>query len=254
LACLLMPFGLEHLPLWVAAESMDVIMRLAYAVAQWRHAVVRVNAFGPEWLAVFTCGALWICIWRGRLRWLGLVPVAIAAMGVLTAPRPVALISDNGRLMAVRDAGGGWWLSNLRREKFVAESWLEREAANNAHRAAGDWRSAQDNGIIRCDSRACLYRAENGAVISFVTMPESVVEDCGLADLFIAPLARLDGKLCPRSRRRMIDTYDLRYDGAHAVYQAPGGRLTVAKVADTRGQRPWVPRPPPKPEARKRDQ
>lgn len=243
LACLLMPLHLEAVPLWIAEQSMIIIMHVVNYTAQWKHAVLMVNSFSVAWLAVFTLGALWVCIWRGWWRWLGAVPVMLAIAGALyLTPEPAALIADSGKQAAIIDTQGRMWLSHPKREKFVATSWLQREGAAYQQQAAGSWDDAAAAGVMTCDTKACLF-AINGATLSLVTMPEAVVEDCERADVFIAPQARLDAVLCPSKRNKMIDMYDLRYRGAHAVY-IDNGQVRIARVADTRGQRPWVSRYP----------
>ncbi len=240
LACLLMPFGLEGPALWVTEQSMVVIMWIVDVTSAWRHAVLTANSFGAVWLAVFTVGALWICIWRGWWRWLGLVPVAVAFCGALwLTPHPAVLVADSGRQAAIIDSAGRIWLSYPRREKFVASAWLEREGARQDQKAAGDWEDAVAAGVMQCDSKACLFES-NGIVISLVKTPEAVALDCAVADVFIAPDVRLDNALCPAKRRMMIDRDDLRYRGAHAVYTARA-TVRIARVSDSRGQRPWVP-------------
>lgn len=241
LACLLMPFHLEALPLWITEQSMVAIMRLVKVTAGWEHAVLMVNSFSAGWLALLTIGMLWICIWRGWWRWLGAAPVVIACIGALwLTPRPSVLVADNGRQMAVRDAQGRMWLEHPRREKFAATAWLQREEAAYGQQAAGDWTQAATQGVMTCDSKACLFPA-GGATVSLVRMPEAVVEDCTRADVFIAPQARLSTALCPQKRKAMIDIDDLRYHGAHAVY-VKDGRVRIERAGDARGVRPWTAR------------
>lgn len=241
LACLLMPFALEAPALWVTEQSMIVIMKVVSVTASWQHAVLMANSFSGKWLALFTLGALWICIWRYWWRWLGLVPVVLALMGaVWLTDQPAALVADNGRQAAVIDGQGRIWLSHPKREKFVANAWLERFGARESQRAAGSWDDAVAAGVMRCDAKACLFERD-GVVISLVTAPEAVAADCDIADVFIAPQTKLDGGLCPAKRRMMIDQYDLRYRGAYAIY-THDGTAHITRVSDLRGQRPWVPR------------
>lgn len=240
LACLLMPFGLEAMPLWVTEQSMVVIMWVVDVTASWKNAVLMANSFAAGWLALFTLGALWVCIWRGWWRWLGLAPVALAVAGaLLLTPKPAVLLADNGRQAAIIDDAGRIWLSHPKREKFVANAWLERVGAREGQQAAGSWEDAVDAAVMRCDAKACLFESK-GVVISLVNTPEAVALDCAVADVFIAPQAKLDGALCPAKRRMMIDQYDLRYQGAHAVYTA-NGKMRIERVSGTRGKRPWVP-------------
>jgi len=66
-----------------------------------------------------------------------------------------------------------------------------------------------------------------------------MADDCVLAGLLI--LARPAPKGCtgPRS---VIDFFDVRTKGTHAVYVESPQRVRIETVADVRGVRPWAPR------------
>jgi competence protein ComEC len=61
----------------------------------------------PGWaFAAMVAGGLWLCLWTGRERQLGLLPIALGAAGAWMAPTPDLLVTGDGRHMAlVRDDG-----------------------------------------------------------------------------------------------------------------------------------------------------
>jgi hypothetical protein len=141
--------------------------------------------------------------------------------------------------MMLRDETGGIWMSNLKREKFITEKWLEREASSTEGKRAGDWKVAEKEGVISCDSMGCLFQ-KNDKTVLIAKSAEAVALDCERVDVFIAPDLRLDKSLCPSKSDMMIDKDKLRKMGAHAVYLGKEN-AEITSVAQHRGWRPWVP-------------
>ncbi|MET0272825.1 MAG: ComEC/Rec2 family competence protein, partial [Phenylobacterium sp.] len=84
LGAALTPLGLGDAPLGVAGFAIELMNRIAAVAAHAPYAQL-VVASGPPWvLPAAFLGLLWLCLWRGRLRWAGL-PFALA---VLLVPKP----------------------------------------------------------------------------------------------------------------------------------------------------------------------
>jgi len=238
-ACLLMPFGLEKWPLVAAEKSLDVFMYVAEVVAAWPYAGYETNAW-PGWvLGIMTLGGLWVFIWRGYIRWLGLAPVAAGVVLMALIARPDVLVAASGDLFAVRAPDGKLWFSSLSSEKFVREQWLKREGHTTdgfdvwpkAHLAGGQ------GDFLSCDDEVCVYRLRERTV-AFIRAPDAIEKHCQTADILVAKAAI---KLPPNCRKKttVIDRWALRDNGAHIVYIAPDA-LRVVNVRDTRGTRPWT--------------
>jgi len=238
-ACLLMPMGLETWPLRVTDKSLDVFMYVAEIVAGWDYAGMNVNGFAGWILALMTFGMLWICIWRGRMRWLGLVPFVCAALFIPLTPRAAVLVSDDGKLMAVRDAEGDLYFSTLSREKFVREQWAVREGDVKA--APKAWPAPEDKEAVSpvtCKTGYCLYTLGE-TIFGFVDAQEGVAAACRAgAKILISAQDTKRARNCAADAV-MIGKYDLRREGAYAFY---GGKNNVAikTVRQTRGVRPWT--------------
>ncbi|QIK79769.1 ComEC family competence protein [Sphingomonas piscis] len=71
-------------PLWAPTSwALGLLLGIAHAVAGTTGAVATVASI-PTWcFALFAAGGLWICLWVSPIRWLGLAPVAFAAIGTL---------------------------------------------------------------------------------------------------------------------------------------------------------------------------
>ena len=236
-AYLLMPLGLEALALAPMGWGISALLAIAEAAAGWPHAAIRV-AIPPGWaLGLASMGGLWLCLWRGRWRLWGLAGVAAGLIVMVwPGPGPDILISENGRLMAVRGGDGGLSVSEPRRDRFTREIWLRADGQFEA----GTWptSSPDDGDWLSCDPLACLYRP-NGLSVALIRDARALLEDCSMADIVVA------GIPVPRFCRAeiIVDRFDVWRHGAHAITFTQDGPV-VARVADRIGLRPWTPGSP----------
>jgi competence protein ComEC len=161
-------------------------------------------------------------------------------LGAVHRP-PDILVTGDARLVGVRTADGGMMLSSSRVERFAGESWVRRAGAGQA----GQWPAGtvSDDGRLRCDALACVYRQGN-ARIAIVSREEALVGNCGDVDMIVAmvPVRRR----CP-AVRQVIDRFDMWRNGAHAIWVDGTGILRVESTRLERGDRPWVPKPEARP-------
>jgi competence protein ComEC len=106
LAILLDAFGLGAPLWWLTGRSIDVLLWVARTVAGATGAVATLASM-PGWaFAAMVVGGLWLCLWTGRERLLGLMPIAVGAAAAWMAPTPDLLVTGDGRHLAlVRDDG-----------------------------------------------------------------------------------------------------------------------------------------------------
>lgn len=238
IAFLLMPFGLEGLALVPLSWGVDVVIWAAVQVASWPRAVVLLPAL-PIWsLGLISLGGIWLCIWRGRQRLLGLGAILFGLLGMLTVGSPDLLVDGSGRLLAMEAADGGLLISSKSVGPSTREAWLRRVGAE-APTAYWPKEGASVDGRLRCDPVGCIYRAGDH-VVAVALRGEALLEDCRLADVVVS-LAPVRGACA--SAHTLIDRFDLWREGAHAVWLIPG-QARVESVAVARGDRPWVIRPP----------
>jgi competence protein ComEC len=126
LAALLAPVGLEALPLWAMEQGARWILFVAHWIAGLEGSVTAIPAPGPWVLPLFTLGALWLILWRGRVQWLGAVPLLATFVLWAMAERPVLLISGDGKLLGLVGPEGRA-LSAAKGGGFAAENWLQND-------------------------------------------------------------------------------------------------------------------------------
>ncbi|MDP1962900.1 MAG: ComEC/Rec2 family competence protein, partial [Reyranella sp.] len=119
LAMLLMPMGLEAFALVPMGWGVEGLNAIARQVAAWPDAATRVPSLPGASLWLFTVGGLWLCLWRRRWRLAGLPVVAI---GLLLGPPPAPdlLMSEDGRVLGLRDERGQVHVASARTDRFVS--------------------------------------------------------------------------------------------------------------------------------------
>ncbi|MFH1158932.1 MAG: ComEC/Rec2 family competence protein [Pseudomonadota bacterium] len=232
-ASFLMPLGLEKIPLKAAELSVVVIVRTAEIISRWPHALYHADSW-PMWILVtMSLGGLWICLWRGKMRWLGALPILAGMIAIPMTPRADVLISEDGKLFAARDDKGILRISSGRAEKFVREAWIAREGGEGF----AFW--TEKDPSVSCDGDACLYRRKD-KLVSFVKEYAALRDDCAAADVVVSALY-IKRSLCPKPGLLLAKSA-LRYQGAHALYFGGDGSITVRTVAGERGERLWAAR------------
>lgn len=266
-----MPLGLEAWPLAIMGYGIDLTIAIAEWVAALPGAASRLPAMSQTALVMMITGGLWFMLWREAPRWLGLVVfVAGLAMAPLMA-RPDILVGHDGRLLAVRADGGRLAAIAGPQTSFDLARWLEFDGDERLPRAA-----AASPGFT-CDATGCTARV-NGYLVAYPKHASAIAEDCARADILVLQVPRPKGCTRPAA---VIDFFDLRAKGTHAVYlaaardgarnmgnggagplpstavsAAPGNsgagdaaravNMTppnITTVADWRGRRPWSPLP-----------
>ncbi len=135
LAACLLPFGLEGVPLWAMGLGLDWILWVAQTVSGFEGARGMVVSPGPAILPLIALGALFVILWQGRFRVVGLLPVA-AGFGLWAlAERPAVLIADTGGLIGVM-TDQGRALNRARGAGFIALNWLENDGDSATQDAA----------------------------------------------------------------------------------------------------------------------
>jgi competence protein ComEC len=239
-ACLLMPFGLERLALVPMGWGIDATIWVARHVSALPGDVVTMPRLPPEGLLLIALGGLWLCLWRGKWRRLGLIPIAAGFAGMLLTSPPDVVIADGGRFVAARAPDGRYFVAADKNEKIVRSLFASETGATLAA-----WPSpgTQDGGLD-CATAACRYRAR-GRDIAIVTAAAGVPTKCDGLDAIVSQVPA--GFRC-RALVPTIDRIDSYQRGAVALWLGEES-IAIESANESRGDRPWVPhaRPKPKP-------
>lgn len=223
---LLMPFGLETLPLKVMGWGLQLVMVISDWVASWPSAGMQLPRLDVRVAATLSFAMALLLIPVTKLRLLCL-PIFASAFLLMAFGQndPIALVDERAGNVAVQTAVG--LVPAVPKSAAASVSrWLSQ-----AGDTAGFKKVSQRPGW-NCNAGTCLAQAQ-GMSIAF--MPKQVVPTlkCPHADVLISqePLRRR----C-KGKRITIDRFDVWRNGAYAIYADGSTQNTKAM----QGKRPWV--------------
>ncbi|MDP3856013.1 ComEC/Rec2 family competence protein [Phenylobacterium sp.] len=230
----LTPLGLGAAPLSAADLAIDAMNRIAATAAALPGAQLTI-ASAPDWtLAAAFLGILWLCLWKGPLRWVGL-PFALAVALYPRPPAPDLWISADGSTAAVR-SGGDAILFRPDAKLFAAELWARRRGLEIAE----DGLAIRDRSYD-CDRWSCAPRqgARTPRVAAIMTRRPSTIDRklpvfCDWAEVVVV---RGEAQACPNALT--LTQADFARGGSAELYREPSG-WRIVWAQDLRGQRPWT--------------
>lgn len=227
----LAPFGLEAPALWLMGEGIGVILAIARFAAGLPGAVRPVPAAHDAVLPLIALGGLWLCLWRTRLRLLGLAPLAAGlAMWISVDSRPPLLVAPGGSAMGLVGPQGRA-VDRARGAGYAIESWLEADG-DLASQAVAAARPGLDR-----DDRGATGELDGWTVtlIRGRVAKEALGARCEPRTLLIAPSARseVEGG-CVFLGRAALERM-----GAVSAEPAPGGGLYLRGALLDAAHRPW---------------
>ncbi len=228
LVLVLMPLGLEALPLHAMSWGIDHVIYVAASIARWEGATIKVATMPMLSLLAIVAGGLWLFLWRGTWRLAGLGMTAIGLVNVGSLPKPDVLVDREGKIVAMRASDDTLAFSGGTKRSYTIGQWLKADGDPRDPAAA---LNAQG---FRCDELACVGSVK-GKNVAFVRHPAALEEECARADIVISRLPV--GRPC-RKTRVSVDVIDTLERGAHALY-FDGQSIRIETVAETRGNRPW---------------
>ncbi len=233
LGAVLMPLGLETVPLWIMGEGLKLVIVISDWVAGLAGANLVAAQPSPASIILLAFGAVIACLVIGALRFAGAAVMAAGLALVASPPQsPDLLIERTGRNAAILNGEGMLVPAYPKRARFTVEKWLQvrGDEATPAEAAKRPGWSCNEN---RCNATL------KGKTIAYVSKAEDDVLDCSGIDILIAdfPLRRR----CPEVPLR-IDRFDLWRKGAHALRINASG-VVVETARDAQGARPWVVQP-----------
>lgn len=174
---------------WLAGKSIELMLAMAHLVSSRPGAVTILPAMGAGSYGLFIAGGLWLALWSGRIRWLGLAPAAIGIVSLMTLRPPDILVSSDGRHVGITGQADGQLLV-LRdtRSGFVRDNLVELAGMSGETRPLDEWPGA------RCSRDFCTISLKRGKRIWHVLMARSreyvperaLAAACERADIVVA--------------------------------------------------------------------
>ena len=225
-------------PLWLLCGwSIDALLGLANAVASAKGAVAMLPSM-PGWaFALMVTGGLWLCLWQGRIRLLGLVPALLGALGAASAPTPDLLVTGDGRHVAVIRDG----VPHMLRERTGD---YMRSLLGEAAGFDGEPFILGGAGFSACSRDSCVATFGGGDERHWRLLAtrssqridwERLVAACASADIVVSE------RWLPRGctpRWLKLDRNTLERTGGVALFVRGAPRIET--VAQRVGQHPWA--------------
>ncbi|WP_309602985.1 ComEC/Rec2 family competence protein [Sphingomonas sp.] len=241
-ALLLDTIGLGQ-PLWAATGwSIDQLLGLARYVAVLQGAVANLPSMSRWAFAAMLLGGLWFCLWTGRIRWLGIAPLAIGGAAAAMSPTPDLLVTGDGRHLAITGPTGAPVILRDRAGDFMRD--LMSEAAGYD----GDALLLSDQPFAECQRDSCVATIDRGGhrwVLLATRSRDRIAWDqltaaCRDADIVVSE--RWLPKAC-QPRWLKLDRQSLGTEGGVAIFLGDYPRFST--VAQRIGNHPWAAPPPP---------
>ena len=229
LGAALEPLGLGAPFLAMAGWGVDLMLAIGTWTAEQKGAV-RTIASAPDFvLAISFIGVLFVCLWRGHLRWFGL-PLAMAVLIWPRAPAPDIWIGDGGTNAAYRIERQAVVIRPGVRD-FAVDLWSRRRGLAPRPRPAEGW---------TCTRFACAPPAEGRLALWWGRRaPEAAALEglCRSAEV-VSLRARVAALPPACAERLVLDGLDFERGGSVELWRIGDG-WRAAWAADVRGDRPW---------------
>jgi competence protein ComEC len=130
LATLLIPVGLDSYAYAVMNWSIDLVIQISDFVADISPSGA-VGALAPSALLYLFVGMITLCILQSKLRYLGLLLVLPALWTQQSVSRPILVVSEDSRQVAVITNDGGLVVNRKRPNSFILEQWKSAYKSND---------------------------------------------------------------------------------------------------------------------------
>lgn len=152
-----LPFGVAYYPLKALGFGIDILNKITDWVAHLPHSVWQTDAL-PLWaLVLIVCGGFWLCVWKQRWRFWGVMPIIVGIVPLCLPPEePVMVFSPNAEDIAVRDDGGNLVMLPRQNDTWVKSLWTENLKLKSLSRS--EQKTLQISGLNCDDSGKCVYK------------------------------------------------------------------------------------------------
>ena len=219
---------------WLVGQSLDLLLAIAHFTAGQPGAVKLMPQMGLGTVALFVAGGLWLALWRGRRRLLGLVPVALGSVLLAATPVPDILVSGDGRHVGIAEEGRLVMLRESRSD-YARDNLMELAGMSGEPVTIADWPGAA------CSRDFCVLSLRREGRTWHVLMARSRerIEERALAAACERAHIVIADRWLPRScRPRWLkaDRRFLQQSGGLSIFL---GQERFTSVAESEGAHGW---------------
>ncbi|MFT5537488.1 MAG: competence protein ComEC [Parasphingorhabdus sp.] len=156
LALLLDSVGLGAPVWWLCGKALSGLIGLAHFVSSRPGAVTMLPTMPVVAFGLVLLGGLWLCLWRERWRYWGLIPALVGALIIAGTRAPDIYITGDGRHLGIRNDQGELAMLRTRSGDFIRDMIRENAGVEGESEALEDWPNAD------CNADSCLVTAHAG--------------------------------------------------------------------------------------------
>jgi competence protein ComEC len=220
---------------WVVGHSLELLLAVTHWIVARPGAVSLLPTMTGGTYALFVGGMVWLGLWRGKVRLLGLVPPLLATAQLASLHPPDMLITGDGRNLGIANDNGDLLVLRMGRSAYTREMFLELTGLTGKVAPLESWPGAHCNHdfcAVDLSRGGRIWRvlvARNEAMVPYAEMARA----CASVDIVVAE-RKLYGPCNPALLK--ADKALLMRTGGLAL-DLTGGRIT--SVEDGEGEHPW---------------
>jgi ComEC/Rec2-related protein len=233
----LIPLGLDALFFAVMGKALAAVVEIARWLSE-RSPLDEVGLVPPAAVAILSVALAIATIATTWLRTAAL-PLLIAG-GALIVMRdvPDVLVSEDGRLVAMRMSDGSLAVNRGRPSAFTVDNWTKALQGRGLVKPSDDISRTAAEHPFACRDGLCLARHRSGAGVAFAGNAEAAGLACERVALMVIDDATAEGG-CSGAGPLVITKRDLARKGAAAISFTAGGEIAGVEFAVGAGERPW---------------
>ena len=233
---LLIPLGLDAPFFLIMGKALAAVMAIAKWLAE-RSPLDEVGLIPPVAVAVLSLALAILTIATTWLR-AAAVPFLIAGGAlILTRDMPDVLVSEDGRLVAMRMSDGRLAVNRSRPSSFTVDNWSKALMGKGIIRPAEGLLPASGEHAFACSEGLCLARHASGATVAFAASQPAAQAACGSARLLLIEDATAANPCGPGTH--VVTKRDLARKGSAAIGFTDTGGIADIRFAIGEEERPW---------------
>lgn len=185
IALLLMPLGLEWLPLQVMGKGIELVKWIAHFVADLSPDLIPGLLPAPV-LLIWTAAMLSAMILTSHLRLVSLMFVGAGFVSLVATDLPDIIVSEDARLVAVRQ-NNILYVNRPRPAAFTTDNW--RKAYKIPEVRVPDKKGAESSEGFICMDGVCSFDLANGQVLAYAENRDAAQIACNIGDIIIFAFA-----------------------------------------------------------------
>jgi len=233
LACILMPLGLESLPLTIMGMGIEWVKIISFFVADLTPDISPAM-MPPPALIFLTLALILLVFMHSHLRWLAFAPMITGLLIYIYSPLPMVMIAQAGNLVGVVTATGKVALSRPRPNAFILSNWLP---VFNARTPDLIMAGEKEETGFSCNDLTCHVTMADGNIFAMAEGKTGAETACRLGDMVFLNYLGGEDEYCSDGTPA-ISLRDLARSGAAMIYPQTS-TLYQIKWAYGESLRPW---------------